>query len=58
MDEDENARLRSRHRSLGGWGNAGPVSGLARDESLAGFPETFPERRSSGPGKVSRFERI
>jgi len=54
MGEDENAGLRSRHRSLGGWGNAGPVSGLTRDESLAGFPVTFPERRSSGPGKVSR----
>jgi len=58
MGEDENARLWSRHRSLGGWGNAGPVSGLAHDESLAGFPETFPKQRSSGSGKVSRFDWI
>jgi len=52
--EDENAGLWSLVRSLGGWDNAGPVSGLARDGSLSGSPVTFPERRSSGPGKVSR----
>lgn len=46
--------FRSLVRSLDGWDDAGPVSGLARDGSLPGSPVTFPERRSSGPGKVSR----
>lgn len=40
------------HRSLGGWVDAGPVSGLARGTLLQG-PETFPKHRFSGSDVAS-----